>query len=301
MRGSVPAVSRERILIAGCGLVGGLLGVRLAAQGHEVWGIRRTGNLPSPIRPIRLDLAAPLPQTPFPASFQRVYYLASPGGPGEDAYQRTYLEGPLRLLERLASQSDPPLRFCFVSSTAVYGDRAGSWVDESSPPDPAGGAAPWLLQGEEAVLAGPVPATVVRFSGIYGPSRIRLLRRVLAGQEPCTRSGDVYTNRIHADDCAGVLEHVSFLDEPAPLYVASDHRPVLRNELVTWLALRLGAAPPAWIDRLPPGRNRGNKRCSNRRLLESGYRFEFPTFEDGYARILEEASGVFGEYIDSSN
>ncbi len=272
-----------RILIAGCGLVGGALGVRLAGEGHQVWGIRRQGPLPEQVHRLAMDLTRPDSLAALPLPFDLVFYLVSPGERSAGAYRRAYLEGPLRLLDRLAGR--PPRRFFFASSTAVYGDAGGAWVDEQTPPAPVTSAAECLLEAERQVLEGPVPATVVRFSGIYGPTRVRLLQRVLAGLEPCSPTADVYTNRIHVEDCAGALQHLARLAEPQSLYLATDHLPVLRSELIRWLALRTQAPGPPQAE-ASHASERGNKRCSNRRLVASGYRFAFPTYREGYEAIL---------------
>jgi len=146
-------------------------------------------------------------------------------------------------------------------------------VDEDSATEPAGFSGRRLLEGEQAAREGPCPAIAVRFGGIYGPGRLRLLRKVLDGA-PCTEKPPVYTNRIHRDDCAGVLAHLAWLESPEAAYLAVDGAPAPECEVMTWLAERLGVPAP---QRLTSGGRtpaRGNKRCRNARLLASGYGFE---------------------------
>ena len=98
-----------------------------------------------------------------------------------------------------------------------------------------------------------------------------------------------YTNRIHADDCAGVLAHLiaqSQQQELSPLYLASDCAPTPMVDVVSWIAEQLGIEDFLAKDAV---NERGNKRISNHRLLNSGYRFIYPNFHDGYATLLNIA------------
>ncbi len=127
----------------------------------------------------------------------------------------------------------------------------------------------------------------MRFGGIYGPGRDRLIREVKAGAS-CVADPPVYTNRIHRDDCAGVLRHLMSLRSPHVVYCGVDSEPAARCVVLDWLADRLGAPPPA---RLPPDPSAARgKRVSNARLLESGYDFLYPSFREGYAQVLDALS-----------
>jgi len=167
----------------------------------------------------------------------------------------------------------------------MYGVEDGSWVDENTPVLPGPDFRRYLFEGEQQFLGSTFPATVVRFSGIYGPTRIRLLRRVQRGEEACAEGPPVYTNRIHVEDCAAILEHILLLDQADPLYIASDDDPVARCELLDWLANQLDAPKPARVAKA--SRTRGNKRCRNDRLKATGYHFRFPTYREGYRQIIE--------------
>jgi len=173
----------------------------------------------------------------------------------------------------------------FVSSTGVYAQRRGEWVDEDSSAEPEGHAGRRLLEGERIALGSPFQAVVLRAGGIYGPGRAGAIERALF-----RASGDgppVYTNRIHRDDLAGVLRHLMLLPEPESLYLGVDHEPADRRAVAEWLASRLGPETPR---RAEPalGRARSNKHCSNARLVASGYSFLYPTFREGFAAVLEE-------------
>lgn len=278
-----------RVLIAGCGYVGSALGRLLIRRGDEVFGLRRRPDaLPPGIRPVRADLADAATLDALPPDLDRVVYAASPGDRSEDQYRLAYVEGLSNLLRALERRGDRLRRMLFTSSTAVYGQRHGEWVDEESPADPSSATARRLREAEELCLDGPFPATVVRFAGIYGPGRTRLVDRVRRGEARIPPGEPVYTNRIHRDDCAGVLAHLMDVTSPAALYLGVDHEPADVASVLGWLAKRLQVTPPAEDPgAFDPARGR-NKRCRNTRLVDSGYKFRYPTFREGYSAILDD-------------
>ena len=271
------------ILIAGCGDVGGELARRLLADGHVVYGLRRRVHLlPAGVRPIAADLQDPDSLRAVPDGLDAVCYAAAADGRSPGAYRGAYVDGPRNLL-RAVGRTGTLGRVLYTSSTRVYPQNAGEWVDEDSP---TGGDAyaRLLLEGEAAVRDGAAAAVVVRLAGIYGPGRTRLVDRVRAG-EPCSPA---YANRIHRDDCAGLLRHLLRLARPLPLYLGADDEPTTQCAVMRWIAGRLGLPAPA-----PAGADReaGGKRCRNARLVSSGYAFEQRSFGDGYGALLAGTAG----------
>ena len=192
----------SRILIAGCGYLGTALGVTLVADSHTVWGLRRHwADAPSGIEPIEADLSLPATLAGLPADPDFVFYMASPGGAEDPLYRATYVDGLRNLIEALDARGGRPRRVFFASSTAVYGQTGGEWVDESSPTEPRHFSGVRLLEGEAVLRGGPFAATAVRFGGIYGPRRMGLVDRIRTGRARY-REGH-FTNRIHRDDCVG--------------------------------------------------------------------------------------------------
>ncbi len=278
----------SRVLIAGCGDVGGELARRLLADGHEVYGLRRRVHLlPAGVRPVAADLQDPDSLRAVPDSVDAVCYVAAADGRSPSAYRSAYVDGPRNLL-RAAARTGTLARVLYTSSTRVYPQNAGEWVDEDSP---TGGDdyARILLEGEAVVHGSAAAAVVVRLAGIYGPGRTRLVDRVRAG-EACSA---VYTNRIHRDDCAGLLRHLLRLESPRPLYLGADHEPATQCEVMHWIAGRLGLPAP---DPAGAGETAGGKRCRNARVLSSGYAFEHRSFRDGYAALLAGAPGQTGPW-----
>lgn len=281
----------QRILIAGCGDVGGAFGALLAAKGHQVWGLRRSvDRLPSSLQPFAADLSDPSTLTSLPENLDFVVYTAAASGRDPDAYRAAYVDGWKNVCDALQAQGQTPRRVLFTSSTGVYGQDDGSWVDEDSPTQPSSFSGKIMREAEELFLAGPWPATVLRLSGIYGPGRLRLIHMVREGRAQLSAE-PAYTNRIHRDDCASALEHLVRQELAGKtledVYVGVDDEPAPRNDVYHWLADQLGCDPPPQTAKGPSGRG-GNKRCRNARLRASGWEPAYPTFRDGYASVLAD-------------
>jgi nucleoside-diphosphate-sugar epimerase len=292
------------ILIAGCGYVGTALGLRLAAAGHVVWGIRRAAEgLPAGIRHVAADLTDAATLQHLPAALDVVFYTAAPNAADEAAYRAIYVDGLRHVLQALVRQQQSPRRVLLTSSTAVYAQSAGEWVDETSPTEPQHFTGRCVLEGERVLLDGPFPGTVLRLGGIYGPGRSSLIERVRQGLATCREGPPLYTNRIHRDDCAGALQHLMALPQPEARYIGVDHEPADYCDLLHWLAAQLGAPPPR-IEASPAmdsRRHRTNKRCRHDKLIGSGYVFHYPTFREGYAALLAQASAEASSSADAQD
>lgn len=278
-----------RVLIAGCGYVGGLLGERLASRGDAVWALRRrTRGLPPALCPIEADVTVPSTLRALPGPLDHVIVCVAPDQGDDEGYRSVYVEGLSNLLDHLVMA--PQGRVLFASSTAVYEQQGGVWVDESTPTLPRSFRGRRLLQAERLLRQRWPGSIAVRFGGIYGPGRTRLLEAVLRSEATYMVGEPVYTNRIHREDCVGVLKHLIDLPRPESLYLGVDNEPVSRAMLVQWLAEALDAPRPRAVDRASGGRgtSESNKRCSNARLLSTGYRFAIPSFREGYLPLVAQ-------------
>lgn len=280
-----------RILVAGCGKLGGAIATRLT-DSATVFGLRRNPDrVPPHVHGIGADLTRPetLEQA-VPGDLDLVIYCLTPASYDEQGYRDAYVNGLGNLLSALAGQ--PLKRVLFISSTSVYSQDDDSWVDESSPVEPGRFSGEQILAGERTALDSGHPATIVRFSGIYGPTRQRFLEEVLEGRmDP--QSPAPFSNRIHEDDAAGVVEHLVqrvLTEQPVQnLYVASDCEPVRLDEVVAWVRQQVRCAEP--VEGARKGGRAGSKRCNNQRLLDTGYRFQFPDFRAGYRAMLADRHG----------
>jgi len=277
-----------RLLIAGCGDVGSHLGERLAAAGWQVHGLRRRVEaLPAAIRPVRGDLqAAQCPPDWPPGALDYLVYCAAPGRHDESGYRAAYVDGLRHVLGWLARHGQRPRRLLFVSSTAVYGQQGGEWVDETSATEPAGFSGRILLEAEGLALGSGLAASVVRLAGLYGPGREWLLGQVRRGAR--VESGlPRYGNRIHRDDAVALLAFLLEADaRGAPLadcYLGVDDEPAALHEVVAWLRGRLGVTGETGESL---GRRGGSKRCSNARARALGWAPRYPGYREGYAALL---------------
>ena len=266
---------RQRLLIAGCGDLGNRVGGLL--QHWELHGLRRNvARLGSDIVPLRADLSAPETLSDAAGFWDAVVYTATPGKRTAEGYRQAYLAGLRNLVERIETP-----RLIMVSSTAVYGQDAGEWVDETAPTAPARFNGEILLEAEH--LAQAAGGIVVRFSGIYGPGREYLIRKVQSGPVSCRRQPPIWTNRIHADDCAAALAHLVELEAPDRLYVASDAQPAPRWEVLAWLGERLGVPGPVEQE---DEAGQGKRVCADR-LLATGLELRYPDYRAGYGEMLK--------------
>ncbi|NIP79569.1 MAG: NAD(P)H-binding protein [Gemmatimonadetes bacterium] len=286
----------ETVLIAGCGYVGTRLAELLVRDGHPVLGLRRDpSGLPEGVLPVAADVSDPATLRDLPAT-DAVVYAVAPGGRSDREYRTAYVDGLRNVLDALA-RGQAPGRVVLVSSTGVYGQADGRWVDEDTPPEPPDATAERVLEGEAAARARGAPGIVLRLGGIYGPGRTRTVRRVVSGEAGCP-AADRYGNRIHRDDAAAAIRHLLHLPDPAPVYLGVDRAPAPLRDVYRWIADRAGVPDPCRPGATEAGDDTGrrgsNKRCSSRRLVDSGFVFSYPTYREGY-RPMIDAFGAGGD------
>jgi nucleoside-diphosphate-sugar epimerase len=276
-------VTEGGVLIAGCGDLGERLGRLLVDEGVEVFGLRRDPRGLAPgIRRIAADLGEAKSLEQLPRGPRTIVHAASADAFTDEAYRRAHVDG----LRNLLAAVDPPKRLVLVSSSSVYGQLDGSWVNESSPTSDAAFSQRCLLEGER--LAAEAGGIVLRLSGIYGPGRTKMLDRVRAGEATYAPDREQWTNRIHADCAARAVRLLLAVEEPEPLYLGVDDEPAPRRTVLEWLAERLGAPAPRAAESpvRKSDRPRTSKRCSNRLLRAAGWRPQYPSWREGYEVLI---------------
>ena len=284
-----------KLLIAGCGYLGTLLGQELTKSGHEVWGLRRDWMALRElekigIRPVQANLLSPDTLKDLP-SVDHVVLCQAPTKKNDD-YNATYFEGTKNLLAALPKGSIRKL--IFISSTSVYSTQDGSWVDEAT--DPMAGKhgdreetenAKALLNAEALVLSGGHPSIVLRLSGIYGEGRNRV-KSILEGRLKPSFS-EVYMNRIHSADIVRAIRLLLERGSTGEIYLGSDDAPSTQKEFYRWVFERLSMPLPvsAESESVSP-HGRSNKRISNKKLKELGLKLRYPSFKEGYAPLIAE-------------
>ncbi len=278
-----------KILLAGSGDIAQRIPSKMTSQ-EQFFGLKRyPKNLPNDIIPLIGDLTdADCLDLLFLEGFDVVVATLTPDSATEEGYQKAYVDAAATLSLAIKNADHKPKLVICVSSTSVYGQSAGSWVDEDSLAKPVSFSGRALLQAEQHMVALPCTTVVVRFSGIYGPGRTRLLDQVLAGVGRAAQP-EQWSNRIHSEDCAGVIAHLIRLNEKqvplSTLYLATDCEPVTQHNLREWLAAQLGVSLTEQPSR--PGLLR---RLSNKRLIQAGYQFKFPTYREGYRSLINGLS-----------
>ncbi len=244
-----------------------------------------------------LDDAASL--APLLGRAERIAHLAPPSAGGT---LDTRMRSLLAALAPRGRGAMLPRRFVYLSTSGVYGDCAGEWVDETRPPNPQTERAMRRLDAERALgdwgERNQVEIAILRVPGIYASDRLPLER--LARGTPVLRpEEDVYTNHIHADDLAGILVAALESARVGDVYNASDDGPMKMGEFFDLVADRSGLARPPRISReeaarlVPPellSFMSESRRLSNRRMkAELGVRLRYSTARDGVPGIKETA------------
>lgn len=278
----------SRILVAGCGNLGGAIASRLTGE-HQVFGLRRNPDrVPDGVQAVKADLldsnqlASALPQ-----ELDIVIYCLTPSQYDDTGYRNAFVTGLENLIQALEGQSLK--RLFFISSSSVYSQNNDEWVDENSITEPARSSGEIILEGEQTASASNHPTTIVRFSGIYGPSRERFLQAVMEGEmDPASPAP--YSNRVHEVDAAEAVCHLTRLTlagKPVEsCYLASDCEPARLDEVVAWVRDQLPCKAPDPDAR--KGGRAGSKRCNNQRLLDSGFSFRYPDYRAGYGEMIEK-------------
>jgi nucleoside-diphosphate-sugar epimerase len=271
------------VLIAGCGDLGTEVGLRLAALGHTVLGLRRRADLlPAALDGQSVDLSREKPVVPPDTDL--VIVTVAAGSPDPAVYRAAYVTGLANLLDALAEARVVPSRFLLVSSTAVYDIDDGSTVTEETPANPGPGTDSILLEAEELLRSRLPGAVVLRLGGVYGPGRERLIDQVRGGRATLADRSRL-TNRIHRDDAAALIVHLMLREKmPDPLYLGVDSTPVPGIEVLAFLATELDLPEPEIVE--TGSRRGGNKRISNQRILDAGFVFSYPSYREGYRAVL---------------
>lgn len=279
---------KEKLLIIGCGDIGQRLAQCLPHDVYEVTGLRRNPPQASAhliYKTCDVNDRAQLSQV-LQQNFSVIIITMTPGDRSDAGYQRAYVQTCQNVVDELHAQSLQPRLLIFVSSSAVYAQMDAGWVNENSATEPESFSGKRLLEAEAIIQNSGFTNSVVRFSGIYGPGRNRLIELVRQAKASASTH---FTNRIHADDCARCLAHLIELNRDGQhlqsIYLASDSYPATMLEVVTWLAGQMNVENFLSDSAV---NERGNKRCSNQRLLDSGFIFRYPDFREGYVELINQ-------------
>lgn len=240
----------RRVWIIGCGDVGCRLALRLHSIGVSVLGFVRSAASASALERLAivaqqwdLDTTTPKIRTAEATGTAPdwIFYFAPPPNVGATE---------TRLRAFLAVQDESPKRLIYLSTSAVYGDCAGAWIDETAPTQPQNDRGRRRLDGEQAALAYAArtgcSALILRVPGIYGPGRLPVAR-LRAGTPVLRNEESPYTNRIHADDLAAAALHIAEYGASEAAYNISDGQPTTMTDYFLRCAQLLDLPPPPQI------------------------------------------------------
>lgn len=271
----MPQGSPKHLLLIGHGFLGHAIAAKFRREGWQVTAVSKhaePGQLAADVTD--RDSVNRLPQA------DRIIHCAASGRGGPEAYRQVYLEGCRNLIS--AFPSTPLL---FTSSTSVYGQIDGSWVDETSPTKPSRETGELLLDAEDLVIE--AGGTVLRLAGLYGPGRSVLLQKFLRGEATIEEQGERFLNQIHRDDAAAAAwMTIGHEVHPGRFNVADDH-PLSQLECYQALAEHFQRAMPPNVPRdLNRKRGWSNKRVQNHRIKQLGWRPQFASFLDAVPALV---------------
>lgn len=245
-------------------------GTARSAEQRKAWQVRGVAAQPFD----RIDLSG----------VTHILVSAAPDGSGDPVLNRHE--------EALALATD--LRWLgYLSTTGVYGDTKGEWVDEGTPPNPGLARSRLRLAAEQAWLESGLPVHVFRLAGIYGPGRSAFDNLRSGTAQRIDRPDHVF-GRIHVDDIANVIAASIARPSPGAIYNVTDDQPTPSAEVIAHAAQLLGMAPPPLIAydeaKLSPMAQSFYAECrrvrNDRIKRDLGVTLQYPTYREGLAAIL---------------
>lgn len=290
---------RPPIVIVGCGDIGRRVARLELAAGNPVAALARAESsarqlVPLGITPIPGDLDRPDALADLPAAIPVLYYFAPPPPTGTGDPR---LEGLLAALPATGL----PGRVVYISTSGVYGDCQGAWVDETAPLKPQTDRARRRVAAERALLEWGerhgLPCMLLRVPGIYGPGRLPV-ERIRQGIPVVNADQAPYGNRIHADDLAEACFAAARRGKAGAAYNVSDGHPTTMTDYFLRVADALGLPRPPTISleearrTFTPGMLsflEESKRLDNRRMLgELGVQPRYPDLAAGLPACLAD-------------
>ena len=289
-------------LIIGCGYLGRRIATIWKNQGDRVFLITRNENRAREFEsqnffPLLADITQrkslqalnDLPELDtllFAVGMDRSRY---------QTVREVYVDGLNNVIESI-NDTNKIDHWIHISSTGVYGDSGGEWIDETSPTNPQreGGIA--CLEAEHLLKASRVgkQSTILRFAGIYGPDRIPT-RSTIEQRKWNRLSSAGFVNLIHVDDGASITARIadSSSEKQGEVFCVSDGQPPRRRDYYQFIASLLGVETIQWNEDPPdPSRRAGsNKRVSNQKLVHTfGVKFQYPDYRLGIQHAMSADS-----------
>jgi nucleoside-diphosphate-sugar epimerase len=289
--------SRGPIFIVGCGDIGRRVASLEMAAGHAVTALARSDSAAAilarnNIGILRGDLDRPESLTSLPPDPATLYYFAPPPPAGTD-------DPRLRSLLAAFKPGTLPKRLVYISTSGVYGDCAGAWINEDWPLDPKSdrGQRRWAAERmlREWSERHGAPIVILRAPGIYGPGRLPV-ERIRRGVPVLNERESPWSNRIHADDLAAACCAAARHGKPGQAYNVSDGHPTTMTDYFWRIADLYGLLRPPAIGLAEARRVLSpnllsfleeSRRLDNRRMVEElGVNLRYPDLDSGLKACL---------------
>ena len=290
-------LKNNRIAIAGCGHIGKLLAqqllkkkIPLTAYVNSETSLSECKNKNIPCEIIDLDTAPDkTPQTIDLAGFSLIYLIPPPRSGKIDTRITNYLH---------AIKNHKPEKFVLISTTGVYGNCKGAWIDESTPLKPSADRAFRRADAERQVQQYcqrlSIPLVILRVAGIYGPGKIPLAR--IKSRQPIVNKQDSpFTNRIHADDLVNICQQALLNPVITGFYNVSDGHPGTMYDYFVSIAsaMNLPAPPEISLEEAKQQLSEGmltymaeSRRINNKKLLKDfSLVLQYPELQAGLKHI----------------
>lgn len=282
----------KTLLSIGHGFSARALAARLVPQGWRIVGTTRSPDKADAIADTSVepvvwpgaDLGALI------AQFPNVLVSAGPDSAGDPV---------LNAVEDAVTRAAPDLRWVgYLSTTGVYGDHGGDWVDEDTPLTPSTKRGRARVTAEARWQAIPdLPLHIFRLAGIYGPGRGPFAKVRAGTARRIIKQGQVFS-RIHVEDIAQALELSLQRPDPGAVYNLCDDDPAPPQDVIAHAAALLGLPVPPAIpfdqaDMTPMARSfyAESKKVRNDRIKQAlGWAPQFPTYRAGLAALLAQDS-----------
>jgi len=273
------------IQIVGAGYVGAAIAKHFRQNKQKVTALFRSAAkkelfAEDGIDCVLADLTKPASLSGIPPA-HFIILCPAPDKRDEAGYRQVYVEGIRNYLNAIRPNPKPFL-IVYLSSTGVWGDQKGAWVDEQTMAKPDHELGKILIEAERQILAADYPTLIFRLAGIYGPGRNRI-DKLREGSWPRPGTQDAYMNMIHRDDIVGAMQYLFNVGEKGTVYLGVDDEPVLQSDYYEELCRQIGLEIRE--DRMIKGQEAG-KRCRNARLKSLGFKFRYSTFREGYKALL---------------
>lgn len=289
----------DHLLILGCGYLGERVAHAWSTLGRPVTTVTRSAARAETWQqrgwnPYLADVCDPATLQNLPEA-DTVLFAIGYDRQGPHSQRAVYVDGLAAVLSVMKQRCR---RFLYVSSSSVYGQQDGEWVDETAPCEPTQPGGQLCLEAEglvQAAFPAPGAAVVLRFAGIYGPGRLLSRVETLRAGQPLTGRSDAWLNLIHVDDGAAAVVAAVDAKQPSGCFLISDDHPVPRGDYYGYLADLVGAPVPTFDESTPAKRGSGglNKRCRNTRLHgELLPTLRYPTFREGLIGLSRDREGA---------